>query len=212
MKSITIKPIALLSVVSIFFGSCANMSDADATKAQGAGLGALAGGIAGAIIGNQFGGNAEKGAMWGAAIGGASGFAYGTHVANQKAKYASTELWLDACIVSAENKRSAAVAYNNSLDNRIAQLKREIKMAKASNDRAKLATLKNQISYEESNVNKQISGMNSEIASQQQAIGQSGSSSRASQLRAKLNTLGSVNKTTEQRKQVLAQLRNSTGV
>lgn len=187
------------------------MSDADQTRAQGAGMGAVAGGILGAVVGNQLG-NAEAGAAIGAALGGAGGLAYGNHVASQKAKYASTEQWLDACIASAEQKRNSAVAYNNQLDKRIAQLKSEIQTAKANKDAQKLAALKKQIIAEEANAAKQVSAMNSEINMQNQAIGQGGSSSRASLLRSKVNTLGSVNKTTEQRKQVLAQLRNSTGV
>lgn len=198
-------------IVSLLFTSCAGTQDGRTTQAQGAGIGALVGAGLGAVIGNQLG-SAEQGALIGAAIGGAGGFAYGSHVANQKAKYKSTEEWLDACIASAEKKRSDAVAYNNKLDQRIAQLKREVNTAKASNDKNKLKDLKRQIAAEQSAANKQVQTMNKEIELQNGAVKSAGSSSRTSSLRSKISTLGSANASTQKKSQSLAALSNSTGV
>ena len=57
---------------------------------------------------------------------------------NQKAKYKSTEQWLDACIADAEKKRQAAVAYNHAMDSRLAQLRVKVRDAKAGGNQDEL--------------------------------------------------------------------------
>ena len=65
------------------------------------------------------------GAAVGAGVGGAAGFAYGSHVAKEKAKYASQEDWLDACIASAEKVNRENRAYNAALEKEIQALSAE---------------------------------------------------------------------------------------
>ena len=192
--------------------SCAPTSDGQLAQAQGAGIGAVGGGVLGAIIGNNSKIGTGGGALIGAAAGGLAGYAYGTHVANQKAKYKTTEQWLDACIADAEKKRQAAVAYNHSMDNRLAQLRSQVRVAKAGGNQDELKKLKQQILAEHSKAEQQVAAINKEIQVQQVAVKDGGNSSRSNELRAKLSDLGSANESTKKNSQSLAQLGNSTGV
>ena len=79
----------------------------------GVAAGALLGGLIGAATGDSD--DALVGAAIGAAVGGAAGYAYGTHVANQKEKYASREDWLDACIANVEKVNNETREYNIQL-------------------------------------------------------------------------------------------------
>jgi hypothetical protein len=110
-----------LGLLSIFIVGCANMTDRQKTQAQGAGVGTLAGAAVGASLGAIFGG--ERGAAIGAAVGGGAGLlagtAFGTHVANQKEKFAREEDYLDAVITSARQVNNEAKQYNVSLANEI---------------------------------------------------------------------------------------------
>ncbi len=118
--------VVLLSCMILLSG-CAGMSDADRTRAEGAGAGAGAGAIAGALLGQLIGGDTEStllGAAIGGAIGAAAGHAYGNHVAGQKAKYAKTEDWLNACIASAEQVNNEMKTYNRKLAGEVVQLKK----------------------------------------------------------------------------------------
>lgn len=164
-------PFASVAVLAIFTNSCAQTADGRLAQGQGTAIGAIAGGLLGYAIGG------EQGAVAGAALGGAGGFAYGTHIANKKAKYSSTELWLDDCIKDAETKRSAAAAYNQKLDGRLAALQREIRAARAANDKAKLNTLKQQINTEKNDAIKQRDIYKKEAEMQRGAIKEAGSES-----------------------------------
>jgi len=192
--------------------ACAPTSDGQLAQAQGTGIGAVVGGGLGAIIGNNSKIGTGGGALVGAAIGAGAGYAYGTHVANQKAKYKTTEQWLDACIADAEKKRQAAVAYNHAMDNRLAQLRVQVRDAKAGGNQAELKKLKQQILAEHSKAEEQVAATNKEIQVQQVAVKDGGNSSRSNELRSKLSDLGSANASTKRNAQSLAQLGNSTGV
>lgn len=204
-------PTASLLAVSIILTSCAVSPDGKLTQAQGAGIGAGAGGVLGAIIGHQSG-NSAQGALIGAGVGGLSGFIYGTHVANQKAKYKSAEEWLDACIADANRKHQDAVVYNQKLDQRIDALKKEIRLAKAQNERAKLNALKSKIAAEEAKAVKQANDLEKEVDLHSRVADEAPASSKTSTLRKKADALESVRRVTGQRRQILAQLKNSTGV
>lgn len=108
--------------------ACAPTDDGWLAQAQGAGIGAAGGGVLGAIIGNNSGLGTGRGALLGAVIGGTAGFAYGTHVANQKAKFKTTEGRLDARIADAGKKRQAALAYNWAMASRLAQLRAKVRV------------------------------------------------------------------------------------
>lgn len=201
-----------VAMAVLALNACAPTSDGQLAQAQGTGIGAVVGGGLGAIIGNNSKIGTGGGALVGAAIGAGAGYAYGTHVANQKAKYKTTEQWLDACIADAEKKRQAAVAYNHAMDNRLAQLRVQVRDAKAGGNQAELKKLKQQILAEHSKAEEQVAATNKEIQVQQVAVKDGGNSSRSNELRSKLSDLGSANASTKRNAQSLAQLGNSTGV
>ena len=177
------KHCAVFTLITMGATQCANTSDGRLAQGQGTAIGAGAGALIGAALGGR------QGALIGAAIGGASGFAYGSHIANKKAQYKSTEEWLDACIVQANSKRKEAVAYNRQLNNKLASLQNEVRIAKASGDKAKLVTLKRQIVSEKSAAQKQVSVFSKEAEMQNSAIKQAGGAggSRLSSLRSSTN-------------------------
>lgn len=173
------KYLATFTLITMGATQCASTQDGQLAQAQGAGLGALGGGLIGAAVGGR------EGALIGAAIGGAGGFAYGSHIANKKAQYKSTEEWLDACITQAESKRREAVAYNQKLNTRLASLQKEVRMAKAAGDKSKLASLKRTIASERGTAQKQASAFSKEAEMQRNAIKQANGegSSRLKSLR-----------------------------
>jgi uncharacterized protein YcfJ len=178
------KHVAIFTMITLGATQCAPTSDGQLTQAQGAGIGAAGG----ALVGQLIGGN-TKSTLIGAGIGGLAGFAYGTHIANKKAQYKSTEEWLDACIAQAETQRKQAVAYNRKLNNRLASLQQEVRMAKAANDRSKLASLNRQIASERSAAQQQSAAYSKEAQMDRSAIKQAGGSggSRLSSLRESTN-------------------------
>ena len=97
------KHCAVFLAITMGATQCANTSDGRLAQGQGTAIGAGGGALIGALIGGR------KGALIGAGVGGLAGFAYGTHIANKKAQYKSTEEWLDACIAQANSKRKEAV-------------------------------------------------------------------------------------------------------
>ena len=201
-----------VALTALALNACAPTSDGQLAQAQGAGIGAVGGGVLGAIIGNNTKIGTGGGALIGATAGGLAGYAYGTHVANQKAKYKSTEQWLDACIADAEKKRQAAVAYNHAMDSRLAQLRVKVRDAKAGGNQDELKKLKQQILAEHSKAEEQMAAVNKEIQVQQVAVKDCGNSSRTVELRTKLSDLNSANASTKKNAQSLAQLGTSTGV
>ncbi len=143
--------LALSSTLAL--SGCAGMSDSNMTKAQGAGAGAAGGAVLGGVLGQVFGQDAKStiiGGAIGGAIGAGAGYLYGTHVAQQKEKYASQEDWLDACIASAEKTNEETKAYNRQLAGEIETLKekssklqKKYKAKKAS--KADMVVLKSRI-------------------------------------------------------------------
>jgi uncharacterized protein YcfJ len=115
--------------------SCATTkNDRGRTQAEGAGAGAVAGALIGGIIGAATGDSksAIVGAAIGAVAGGAAGYAYGTHIANEKEKYAHEEDWLNACIASAEKVNQETMKYNAKLGKDIKTLEAETVQLKAA--------------------------------------------------------------------------------
>ena len=135
---------ALIAVCSISLAGCA--TDEDATKAQGAGLGAVAGGIlgagAGALLGAASGQGTEgiiagaiAGGVVGATAGGFAGYMYGAKVAEKKAQYASSEDFYISEIGEIQKNTAAIRATNQRLSRSVASLqtkKRSLDAALAS--------------------------------------------------------------------------------
>jgi hypothetical protein len=119
--------------LSLMMAGCAakgESEDSARTKGEATMVGAGGGAILGAILGGLIGGDATsavKGAAIGAAVGGVAGYAYGTHVAEEKAKYASEEDWLNAAVGSARQTNQETRAYNRQLRVELAKLDKETK-------------------------------------------------------------------------------------
>lgn len=96
-------------------------TDRQQTQAEGAAIGC---GV-GALIGNLIGKDREATAIGCAAVG-MAGAAYGTHVADQKAQYASREAHFQAVILNAKKVSSESEAYNKQLSAQIAGTRQEI--------------------------------------------------------------------------------------
>ncbi|MEE4356116.1 MAG: hypothetical protein V2I97_06570 [Desulfococcaceae bacterium] len=123
-----------LIIVILMLSGCANMNE----QGQGAGLGALLGAAVGAGVGAIAGGKegALTGAIVGAGAGAIGGYLYGDHVANKKKQYAKDEDYLNACIASARQVNSQTRQYNASLKNQISYLNSEVnKMVAMYNSR-----------------------------------------------------------------------------
>jgi len=121
--------------------SCTNIKDDETrTKTEGTLSGAGVGAVLGAIIGAVLDGGrgAARGAAIGAGVGGVAGYAYGSHVANQKAQYASREEWLDACLVQAEKARQTTAAHNARLREDLARLDKETRALEAAYNEGKV--------------------------------------------------------------------------
>lgn len=203
-------------VLVAMFAGCAETEEGRTTQAQGTGIGALLGAAVGAGIGAAAGGGrgAAIGAATGALVGGTAGFAYGTHVANQKAKYAKAEDWLDACIASAKGYRRHAYAVNQKISGRLATLQARSKAAVASHDKAavtqirtEIASLKQQAAAEQKNVD-------NEVAAQQNALQDSSarSSGKYGELKESVGSLKETRAELGQTQSRLAALENQTNI
>lgn len=208
---IKVAAVAAIST-SLLFTGCETTADGRLTQAQGTGIGAGAGALLGGLIGYATGG--ERGALAGAAIGGllggASGFAYGTHVAGKKRQYANTERYLDACIAAAIQKNNRAIAYNQSLSARIAELEARADVAIANNDEAEIAEIKAAIVNLQNQTKSQIQEINKEISIQQQVLKtEAGTrSSKLGSLRAQVGALQNTKAVSERELSRLASLDN----
>jgi uncharacterized protein YcfJ len=177
-----------------FLASCANIKDDQTrTRTEGTLAGSLLGAGIGAIIGNQSG-HAGQGALIGAAAGGLAGLAVGDHVARKKAKYASQEAWLDACISHAEQVNRNAVSYNNSLRSKISGLESRLAAAKRSGDKNEVRRVKQAVVALQKETSQQVKTVDNEIQEQKSVISQTGSgslSSRVTDLRSTRSSLSS---------------------
>jgi hypothetical protein len=180
-----------------FVSSCTNIkNDQTRTRAEGTLAGSLIGGGLGAIIGHQSGRGVE-GALIGAAAGGLVGLAVGDHVARKKAKYASQEAWLDACIAHAEQVNRNAVSYNNSLRNKIAGLESRLAAAKRSGDSGEIRRVKAAVVDLQKETSQQIKVVDTEINEQRGVVQQTSSGSLSSQVTELRSTLSSLSSSQE---------------
>ncbi|MCL1985006.1 MAG: hypothetical protein FWG59_00965 [Betaproteobacteria bacterium] len=177
MKKAVASIVMVILMGASLFG-CTNIKD-DSTRTvtegglAGAGIGAVVGAGIGAVVGGKKG--ALLGAGIGAVAGGGIGVAVGTHIADQKKQYASTEAWLDACLKQAQQTNNELEAYNAALAGQIATLDKEtrkLQRAYAAKKAEKdgLITQQAKITEKEKEVNEQIVKAEQEIAEQQKVL------------------------------------------
>ena len=210
--SVSISAVVILAMLA----GCAETQEGRTTQAQGAGIGALLGAAVGAGIGAATGGGegAARGAVAGALIGGSAGFVYGTHVANQKAKYAKAEDWLNACIASARGYRRHAYAVNQKLSTRIAALEKRSKAARASHDKAAVTQIRTEIATLKQEARAETKTLDSEVAAQHNALNDSSarSSGRYGELKQSVSELESTKAQLGDNYSRLAALENQTNI
>ncbi len=203
-------------VTLAMLAGCAETQEGRTTQAQGTGIGALLGAALGAGIGAAAGGGrgAATGAIAGALIGGSAGFVYGTHVANQKAKYARAEDWLNACIASARGYRRHAYAVNQKLSTRIASLEKRSRAARASHDKAAVTQIHNEIASLKQEARAESKNVDNEVAAQQNALQDSSarSSSKYGELKESVGSLKETRAELGQNMSRLAALDNQTNI
>ncbi|RBP43661.1 hypothetical protein DES53_10559 [Roseimicrobium gellanilyticum] len=193
MKNLFLRSTAAVTALA-FVTSCANIKDDQTrTRTEGTLAGGALGAIAGGIIGHQSGRGFE-GALLGAGIGSLAGLAVGDHVARKKAKYASQEAWLDACIAQAERVNANARSYNRSLSSKISNLESRYASAKASGNKAEMRNIKQAVVSLQQESREQSKLVDNEIKEQSSVVNQTGSSglsSRVTQLRSTRSSLSS---------------------
>ncbi len=203
-------------VGAAMLAGCAETQEGRTTQAQGTGIGALLGAAVGAGIGAATGGGrgAATGAVAGALIGGSAGFVYGTHVADQKAKYARAEDWLNACIVSARAYRRHAYAVNQKISSRMATLQKRSKAAVASHDKAAVTQIRNEIATLKQEAKAEAKNVDNEVAAQHNALkdGSARSSSNYGELKQSVGSLEETKAQLGQNISQLAALENQTNI
>ncbi|QIF05799.1 YMGG-like glycine zipper-containing protein [Roseimicrobium sp. ORNL1] len=193
MKNLFLRSTAAVTALA-FVTSCANIKDDQTrTRTEGTLAGGAIGALAGGIIGHQSGRGFE-GALIGAGIGSLAGLAVGDHVARKKARYASQEAWLDACIAQAERVNSNARAFNRSLSSKISNLESRYASAKASGNKAEMRNIKQAVVVLQQESREQGKVVDTEIKEQSSVVSQTGSSglsNRVTQLRSTRSSLSS---------------------
>lgn len=210
-KSILLSVSAALIISMAGCANPNNMSDSDRTKAEGTGIGVLGGAILGAIIGGD-----SKGAAIGAAVGGVAGYAYGSHVANEKAKYASQEDWLDACIVNAKKVNKDIIAYNAKVQKKIDETKKLVALYKNKKaSKAKMLAQKKLIDSEKKKADEMLKMAMNELKLQQDVLRdakKSGKKTEAARLEKEIAIMERENNTLKEQTDTLASLSALTSV
>jgi len=180
--------------------SCTNIKDDEArTKTEGTLTGAGAGAVVGAVVGALLDGKrgAARGAALGAAVGGVAGYAVGSHVANEKAKYASREEWLDACLAQAGKTRRETEEANERLREELVRLDKETRTLETAYrrkkaDRAELSAEERRIRERVAETEKRIKGAETEITLQNSVVRDAragGDEEKAARLEAEVRAL-----------------------
>jgi hypothetical protein len=171
------KQITSVMLSTVLLAGCA--TDRGQTQAEGTGAGAVLGALTGAAVGALAGG--KKGAIIGAAagagVGAGAGYAYGTHVANQKEKFAKEEDYLDAVITSAQQTNEQTQQYNAALQSEVQTLDRETALlVKQYNQKAmtKMAMQKEEqrLAAKISEAQKQLQKVSHELEIQRRVLAQ----------------------------------------
>jgi len=164
MKKIIISVTTVCCLVGMS-GCTSEMDDSTRTKTEGVGTGVLAGALIGGLIGGK------RGAMLGAALGGLAGYAYGSHVADQKAKYARMEDWLDASIAQAQKVNKSIHAYNSRLAKEIAKTKQYAKLYQQKKiSKSQYAAQQRVLKREQANAKKKLAIIEEELKAQRKVM------------------------------------------
>lgn len=210
MKRMIMVPIAVALIVNMTGCTQPNMSDSQRTKAEGTGVGVLGGALLGSLIGGK------RGAAWGAALGGVAGYAYGSHVANEKAKYARKEDWLNACISSAQKVNKSTRSYNAKLSRKIADTKRLVRLYKQNKiSKSKLRAQKQLIDKERKTANKMLKNAQNELKAQQGVLRDAkkmGKKAEARRLEQQISIMKKENRALKSQTNTLASLSALTAV
>ena len=210
MKRIILVSLSTAVIVSITGCGQPNMTDSQRTKAEGTGIGALGGALLGSFIGGS------DGAAWGAALGGVAGYAYGSHVANEKAKYARQEDWLNACISSARKVNNDTRNYNAKLSRKIADTKRLVSLYKQNKiSKSQLRAQKNLIDQERKTANEMLKNAQNELKAQQGVLRDAkkmGKQAEAARLEKEISIMEKENRTLKNQTNTLASLSALTAV
>lgn len=187
-----------------------NMSDSTRTKAEGTGVGILGGALIGAAIGGR------QGAAWGAAIGGSIGYLFGSHVAEEKEKYARKEDWLNACISSARKVNKSTRAYNSKLSKEIKKTKKLVRLYKKNKiSKSQLRAQKRVIDNERRTANNMLEKSQKELAAQKRVLREArkmGKKSYANRLSREISRLKKENRALKRKTKTLASLSALTAV
>ena len=208
--------IVSLMLILLLVSGCAGMTDQRQTIFEGTAIGAASGAAIGAGIGQALGQSTEAtliGAGIGALAGGTAGNMYGTHIADKKAEYASTEEYLNACIASAKEANTQARAYNVRLAKNNKILEKDVqKLVTSYNqsevDAGAMRTKQKEINalIAEQEVN--LKAIRHQIAKQQDALqqGQDGSQASIASLDAEIKKLEKEARSLEQETMALASI------
>ncbi|MDR0882729.1 MAG: hypothetical protein LBP55_09360 [Candidatus Adiutrix sp.] len=178
--------LALIMAMTLSTASCANIAN-DRTRTQtegtlaGAGVGAAIGGLIGALTGNR--NTALAGAAIGAGVGALGGLAYGTHVANKKAEYATEEEWLNACIQEAQSANQAAAAYRDRLKATLA------KSGTGGSGYAFSDSGSSKGSNPKQEANKQLAAIDNDLANRKKVLAETGANAQTKKLQQETNNL-----------------------
>jgi len=170
-------------LIASMFTGCANMqTESGQGAAAGVAIGAAIGAGIGALIGGKRG--AALGAGIGAAVGGAAGYTYGNHVAGQKAKYASEEDWLDACVGEAQLANLDLKIYNKGLAQQVTDAEKEIvalkkKQKNAKTRQAKLQQKQAEVEKMLASTTIKMEGAKKELEAQQYVTGEATKSQKS---------------------------------
>lgn len=154
------KQIVSILIMIFFVTGCVAMTDRQQTIFQGTALGAAGGAAAGAAIGQVIGGDTEAtliGAGIGGVIGGIGGGMWGTHVADKKADYNTTEKYLNACITAAEDATRQAKEYNKKMRTNIKEENKRIEALVAQYNKKQISA--GELRKQKNRIDQQIAQM-----------------------------------------------------
>ena len=143
-------------------------------RSQGAAYGGAIFGLAGWFIGGELG-RAAVGAVFGVATGVIAGSITGECVARRQQEYASSALYLDACIEEATAANKIARQYNDSLRVEIASLDERVAKALTppiATQSGEMTALRQDLKIELRLAEKNLEAVDAELARQKQAMAQ----------------------------------------
>jgi hypothetical protein len=200
-------PPAVVATVLTLFAACSNIkNDRTRTKVEGTSAGAAAGGALGGLIGGIVGlGSPDyiaRGVLMGAQIGGGAGYSYGSYVANKKARYASTEAWLDACVAEVRQETKKSHDYNMIARAVIVRQKRRLAELKTATlpavaEQTQTEVLRQRIDTSLTHLNNALRNWQLTVEAHRRVVARTRASARTETLQAEVDKLESQRKELE---------------